>query len=215
MCVLVVRFVFLFSRFHACLCRRFGLASSALVLCSSCRRCVPPLSMPSYGPCVPARLFSVFSVCLWGLFRHDVALRLFFRTSSSKYRVVDTGTPDQHRQTNRHCPAMHNGAAERELAPNNGQQWLLPSGYSLVPYGTWDRRFANILAPKVGLVQRPKMDSGRSETFRDTNTTLFASLTILARSRSSSPLSVNAACGPWWLQVHGGSARSEGHPSSH
>ena len=58
-----------------------------------------------------------------------------------------TGTPDQHRQTNRLYRRMRIGAEQRELSRNNGEHFLAP-GYACVPRADWLRRHHDTILPK-------------------------------------------------------------------
>ena len=57
-----------------------------------------------------------------------------------------SGTPSQHRQTNRLYRQMRIGAAHRELSRSRGEIFLAP-GYSLVPRTLWLRRFSSSPLP--------------------------------------------------------------------
>ena len=57
------------------------------------------------------------------------------------------GIPDQHRQINRLYRRMRIGAAQRELARNNGERFLAP-GYACVPRAECLRRYRDTVLPK-------------------------------------------------------------------
>ena len=57
------------------------------------------------------------------------------------------GTPDQHRQTNRHYRRMRIGAAQRDLSRSNGERFMAP-GYACVPPAEWLRRYRDTVLPK-------------------------------------------------------------------
>ena len=57
-----------------------------------------------------------------------------------------TGTPNQHRQTNRLYRRMRIGAAQRELSRSNGERFLAP-GYGCVPRAEWLRRYSATVLP--------------------------------------------------------------------
>ena len=57
-----------------------------------------------------------------------------------------TGTPDQHRPTNRLYRRMRTGPAQRELSRNNGERLLAP-GYACVTRADWLRRYHDTVLP--------------------------------------------------------------------
>ena len=57
-----------------------------------------------------------------------------------------TGTPNQHRQTNRLYRWMRIGAAQRELSRGNGKRFLAP-GYDCVLHADLLRRYSNTVLP--------------------------------------------------------------------
>ena len=57
-----------------------------------------------------------------------------------------TGTPNQHRQTNRLCRRMQISAAQWELSRNNGER-LLAHGYGCVPRAEWLGRSSATVLP--------------------------------------------------------------------
>ena len=77
-----------------------------------------------------------------GLLRPSWEREMDLQHSRSQILRYWTGTPDQHRQTNRRYRAMRIGAAARELARAKGERYL-PPGYSFVSRSIWDRRFAD------------------------------------------------------------------------
>ena len=58
-----------------------------------------------------------------------------------------SGTPNQHRQTNRLYRRMRIGAAQRELSRCNGERFPAP-GYGCVSHADWLRRCCNTVLPK-------------------------------------------------------------------
>ena len=130
-----------------------------------------------------------------------------------------TGTPDQHRQTNRRYRVMRIGAAARELARAKGERYL-PPGYSFVSRSTWDRRFADTPLP-VGAFFWYKAQDGLWWLGKISGPTERADHYIVRFLDDPGPIKIalsdvrystlgSAVCGSWCLQVHGGSALMKG-----
>jgi len=130
-----------------------------------------------------------------------------------------TGSPDQHRQTNRRYRAMRIGAATRELARAKGDR-ALPSGYSLVSRSTWDRRFAATPLP-VGAFFWYKTQDGLWWLGKISGPPLPSDYYVVRFLDDPGPVKLalpavrystiaTAVSGSWCLQVHSGSALFKG-----
>ena len=130
-----------------------------------------------------------------------------------------SGSPNQHRTTNRRYRAMRIGAAMRELARTKGDRYL-PSGYSLVSRFTWDRRFAATPLP-VGAFFWYKAQDGLWWIGKISGPSPLPDQYIVRFLDDPGPVKITlpalrytttttSAPGSWCLQVHSGSALFKG-----
>ena len=154
-----------------------------------------------------------------GLLRPSWEREMDLQHSRSLILKYWAGTPNQHRQTNRRYRAMRVGAAMRELARVKGDRHL-PSGYSLVPRSTWDRRFAATALP-VGAFFWYKAQDGLWWLGKISGPTCQPDYYIVRFLDDPGPVKLalpalryttttSAVSGSWCLQVHSGSALFKG-----
>ncbi len=142
-----------------------------------------------------------------------------------------SGTPTQHRQTNRLYRQMRIGAAHRELSRSQGQVFLAP-GYTLVPRDLWLRNFSTTILPSgahvwykardglwwLGKIAHRAPPDSPSETLRDPSQ---GDSYIIRFLDDPGPIKINlpparytttrnAIYGSWCLQRHGTGSLARG-----
>ncbi|CAB1104650.1 unnamed protein product [Ectocarpus sp. CCAP 1310/34] len=187
-----------------------------------------PFKILAVGPCFDAPdgcplasklLYLDLPSDLPGLLRPSWEREMDLQHSKTHILRYWTGSPDQHRQTNRRYRAMRIGAATREMARVQGER-ALPSGYSLVSRSTWDRRLANNPLP-AGAFFWYKTRDGLWWLGKITGPPLQSDLYVVRFLDDPGPVKLalpdvrystaeTAVSGSWCLQVHSGSALFKG-----
>ena len=88
----------------------------------------------------------------WAGFSHPWWEReMGLQLSRQQIMLYCSGTPNQHRQTNRRYRRMRIGAAQRELSRANGERFLAP-GYGCMPRAGWLRHCSTTVLPNGALL---------------------------------------------------------------